>query len=235
MQTLGTQTLFGQTPIRYGDGMHHRLIFRPGIFAFYGHGINATGHSHRAVQLVLPDPPDAAPATIIASQQPHSLTLAAGWVVLIEPQCDLAQALTGADHERQQAALQQLSGQLQQPHQWHPGQTLDPRLQRLLQQLDGCLNDDCLKPDHWRAADVAAQLALSESRFLHLFRAQMGVAWRPYLLWRRLLCAVRRMSQGCSATDAAHQAGFSDSAHLSRTFRSTFGMTIRQASQLLAA
>ncbi|MEL7400001.1 MAG: AraC family transcriptional regulator, partial [Pseudomonadota bacterium] len=112
---------------------------------------------------------------------------------------------------------------------------LDPRLQHLLQQLDGCLEGNCLTPEHWLAAEVSANLALSESRFLHLFRQQMGIAWRPYLLWRRLLCAVQQMAHGLSATAAAHQAGFADSAHLSRTFRSTFGMTIRQASRLFRA
>jgi len=110
---------------------------------------------------------------------------------------------------------------------------LDSRIQHLKNTLDRCFSDECLKPEHWKAEDIAQQLNLSESRFLHLFKQEMHIAWRPYLLWRRLLCAVNAIQKGRSATEAAYIAGFSDSAHLSRTFRNNFGMTIRQAGQAL--
>ncbi|WP_212751142.1 helix-turn-helix transcriptional regulator [Pseudoalteromonas rubra] len=109
----------------------------------------------------------------------------------------------------------------------------DERIQRLLKDLDACFIADCIKPAHWRAADVAQTLNLSKSRFLHLFKDQVGIAWRPFLLWRRLLCALQTLISGRSATEAAYRAGFADSAHLSRTFRSTFGMNIMQAKNLL--
>jgi len=48
------------------------------------------------------------------------------------------------------------------------------------------------------------------------------------------MCAVQAILNNTSATEAAHLAGFSDSAHLSRTFKNTFGMTIRQARALLS-
>ncbi|HUL98536.1 MAG TPA: helix-turn-helix domain-containing protein [Mycobacterium sp.] len=44
------------------------------------------------------------------------------------------------------------------------------------------------------------------------------------LLWLRLVDAIGALSGGASLTDAAHRTGFSDSAHLSRTFRRMFGM-----------
>ena len=100
---------------------------------------------------------------------------------------------------------------------------------QLLTELNQCLQGSCIKPANWRAAEVANQLALSESRFLHLFSKELGIAWRPYLLWRRMMCAIQALKHNTSATNAAHLAGFSDSAHLSRTFRNNFGMTIRQA------
>jgi AraC-like DNA-binding protein len=109
----------------------------------------------------------------------------------------------------------------------------DKRIQTLLKDLDNCLISDCLKPSHWAAAEVASHLALSEGRFLHLFREQMGIAWRPYLLWRRMICAISAMMKGRSATEAAYIAGFSDSSHLSRTFRAHFGMSIRDAQALI--
>jgi AraC-like DNA-binding protein len=105
----------------------------------------------------------------------------------------------------------------------------DQRIQALLDDLDSCFDSDCLKPSHWSAAEVASKLALSESRFLHLFREQMAIAWRPYLLWRRMICAISAIIQGHSATDAAYIAGVTDSSHLSRTFRAHFGMSIRDS------
>jgi len=98
--------------------------------------------------------------------------------------------------------------------------------------LDECFEDGFDSQVSWSAFDVAKQLSLSEGRFLHLFRQEMVIPWRPYLLWRRMMCAVNALISGTSATDAAHLAGFSDSAHLSRTFRRLFGMSIRQALRL---
>ena len=75
---------------------------------------------------------------------------------------------------------------------------------------------------------------MSESRFRHLFRSEMGIAWRPYLRWRRLSCAITAMMSGCSATESAHLTGFADSAHLSRTFKAMFGISIQQARALFS-
>ncbi|WP_076408372.1 helix-turn-helix transcriptional regulator [Shewanella sp. UCD-KL12] len=117
------------------------------------------------------------------------------------------------------------------PDRW-TSQPTDKRIKALISQLDKCFDGNCIKPSSWRAAEVAEQLALSESRFLHLFREQMGIAWRPYLLWRRMFCAINALRRQESATQAAYIAGFADSAHLSRTFKSQFGMTIRHALNL---
>jgi len=110
----------------------------------------------------------------------------------------------------------------------------DPRIARLLEKLNACPRGQCLKPTGWKAADVAAELALSEGRFLHLFKQELGLPWRPFLLWYRLLCAIQAMLQGNSATEAAYLAGFSDSAHLSRTFRNLFGLSIRDAQAIFS-
>jgi AraC-like DNA-binding protein len=65
---------------------------------------------------------------------------------------------------------------------------------------------------------------LSPSRLRHLFVEQTGLAFRTYLVWLRIVKAVQVYSEGCSLTEAAHAAGFSDSAHFSRIFRRTFGL-----------
>ena len=72
--------------------------------------------------------------------------------------------------------------------------------------------------------DGAALVGLSPGRTRHLFVQQTGLPFRTYLLWLRLNRAVELYAGGASLTEAAHAAGFSDSAHLSRTFHRMFGI-----------
>ncbi len=65
---------------------------------------------------------------------------------------------------------------------------------------------------------------LSPSRFRHLFIKEVGLAFRPYVLWLRLGRAVEAFAAGETLTAAAYRAGFADSAHLSRTFRRMYGI-----------
>lgn len=75
-----------------------------------------------------------------------------------------------------------------------------------------------------RCQDAALAAGLSESHFMHWFAGRSGLAFRAYVRWLRLQTAVRALSKGSNLTAAAHEAGFSDSAHLSRTFVATFGI-----------
>ena len=80
-----------------------------------------------------------------------------------------------------------------------------------------------LPADRIGVKELSAEVGLSESRLIHLFKEQVGMPVRRYILWLRLQKAVKHIINGASFTDAAHFAGFSDSAHLSRTFRKMFG------------
>ncbi len=73
-------------------------------------------------------------------------------------------------------------------------------------------------------SDAVAVSGLSASRLRHLFVEQTGLPFKTFLLWLRLTRAVEGYAAGASLTEAAHEAGFSDSAHLSRTFRRMFGV-----------
>lgn len=72
--------------------------------------------------------------------------------------------------------------------------------------------------------EAASAACLSPSRARHLFAAQTGLPFKTFVLWRRIEKAVALYAAGATLTDAAHEAGFADSAHLSRTFRRTFGL-----------
>ena len=73
-------------------------------------------------------------------------------------------------------------------------------------------------------ADAATAANLSPSRFRHLFVQETGSTFRAYLLWLRINVAIEAAMAGASWTDAAHDAGFADSAHLSRTHKRMFGI-----------
>jgi AraC-like DNA-binding protein len=72
---------------------------------------------------------------------------------------------------------------------------------------------------------LAGLARLSPSRFMHAFTESVGVPVRPYILWLRLQRAACDLMNGDSVTSAAHRAGFSDAAHLTRTFRRMLGAT----------
>lgn len=94
----------------------------------------------------------------------------------------------------------------------------DPRVRKMTawaaRQLDGPVS----------LADVGAVGGLSTHRLRHLFVEQTGLAFRTYLLWLRLTRAIEHLAAGASLTQSAHETGFADSAHFSRTFKRMFGI-----------
>lgn len=72
--------------------------------------------------------------------------------------------------------------------------------------------------------EAARGVGLSPSRASHLFVEETGLPFRTYVLWLRLVRAVDAHIAGSTLTEAAQEAGFSDSAHLSRTFKRMFGL-----------
>jgi AraC family transcriptional regulator len=97
--------------------------------------------------------------------------------------------------------------------------SVDPRIGRAIARLRARLDS------RFSLSDAASVANLSPSRFRHLFVAHTGVSFRAYLLWARVEAAVGAAMNGQSWTTAAHDAGFADSAHLSRTCRRMFGFT----------
>lgn len=72
---------------------------------------------------------------------------------------------------------------------------------------------------------MAQAAGLSESRFNHLFRAEMGVSFRSYRVWSQVRGALGALGADSRLTQAALEGGFVDSSHFSHMFRKTFGMT----------
>lgn len=187
----------------------------------------------------------ACPAMIIPSRVRHAIDVAeCDWnaVLFVEPDTAEGKALTarlnGESELLTPDSVAEFAGRLDQAwlHDQNPeavrdvctrfirdlAQTSipepsDPRIQSAIawirQRLDRPIS----------LSDVAAVVHLSPGRFRHLFVAETGMPFRTYVLWRRFLHVWGLLMQGHSLSTAAHAAGFSDSAHLSRTSRAMFG------------
>jgi AraC-like DNA-binding protein len=99
---------------------------------------------------------------------------------------------------------------------------MHPRVRKLLRIL-GTDQDGAPSLD-----SLAAAVGLSPGRLMHVFTASIGIPLRPYLAWLKLQRAAGAIVSGMPLTDAAHAAGFADAAHMSRTFRRTFGVSPSQ-------
>lgn len=73
--------------------------------------------------------------------------------------------------------------------------------------------------------DVADSVFLSQGRFSHLFRQQVGMTFSAYLIYQRLLHVYTRILSGMSITEAALEAGFSSSTHFAEVNRRVFGLS----------
>ncbi|MDI2591507.1 AraC family transcriptional regulator [Pseudomonas sp. N3-W] len=196
------------------------------------HGVpgRTAPHAHYAHQLILaPGRPltvsldgviQTARRLFIPSHVSHAIVEAtdAVFTVYVEPQAFDVQALRDA-----------LFDTVATPHNLinalHdcPRRALgDPRLERALSTLDSLLTDKV------QTRALADEAHLSSSQLQRLFASQLGLPVRRLVLWRRLRRAMALILAGRSVTESAHEAGFADSAHFSRSLKKLFGVTARQ-------
>lgn len=97
---------------------------------------------------------------------------------------------------------------------------LDDRITESITWIKEHLNEQTITVE-----DLAEQVYLSKSRFMHLFSDQIGIPVRKYILWQRLKHALLMLSNGKNITESAHAAGFTDSSHMNRNFNAMFGIT----------
>ncbi|WP_406002921.1 helix-turn-helix domain-containing protein [Streptomyces sp. NBC_00829] len=81
------------------------------------------------------------------------------------------------------------------------------------------------------AQKLAAEVGLSVSTFLRLFRAQTGTTFRRYRLWTRMLRVATLLETWPDLSTAAVEAGFASPSHFSSAFHAMFGL---RPSRLLA-
>ncbi len=72
--------------------------------------------------------------------------------------------------------------------------------------------------------ELAEQVFLSDSRFIHLFKQETGITFRRMQLWIKITKAMELFEKNKNFTKIAHEVGFADSSHFSRTFKENFGI-----------
>lgn len=98
----------------------------------------------------------------------------------------------------------------------------DPRIDRAVVEIGRRMGDGITVPDLARAAN------LSQSRFAHLFRRQMGLSPGRYLRQRRLERArLLLQSTFLSVKHVMAAVGFNDPSHFSRDFQRAYGASPR--------
>ncbi|QRX81088.1 AraC family transcriptional regulator [Glaciimonas sp. PAMC28666] len=75
------------------------------------------------------------------------------------------------------------------------------------------------------AIDSAREAGLSVSRFLHLFRENVGVPFRSFRSWKRGRSLLYRLMDSTNLVYLALNTGYPDSTHFSHSVRQVFGMT----------
>ncbi|MEU0539856.1 helix-turn-helix transcriptional regulator [Nocardia sp. NPDC005978] len=224
------------------------VLIRPGVFAFTGTIGPTDTHAHHAVQLMAArdamtvvaadDSRGTGTQFVIPADTSHRIERGAdnGVVVFLDPESGAGRAAqlrarslgwtSGAPLIPDAADELGLDGLVSAvletlaPDGEHTAAT--PRHPAVQHALD--LLPELVAGGTVGTADIAARAGLSTSRLTHLFSAQVGLPLRRYALWLRLTLAIAEVAAGRDLTTAAHAAGFSDSAHLTRTCRENFGL-----------
>lgn len=185
-------------------------------------------------------------STLIPAGTAHELDPQGGWCAVVysdiyAPRWQAMQPCPGQLPLKCLTAYRKLRGSLQRLIQ---AQTFDVGLQkelsnalekslgtapktfnRMQQALRGYLQDHSeLDLDAF-----ASHMNLSPSRVQHLLIRELGLSYKRLQHWTRFQSAMGDLENMRSLTEMALELGFSDSSHFSNTFRTTFGISAREA------
>jgi len=95
---------------------------------------------------------------------------------------------------------------------------IDPRIQAVV---------DAIKRDPsaaLSAEDCARSLSLSFSRFLHLFKQEVGAPFRGFRSWKRARSLLHHVNRDANLARVAQDTGYPDSTHFSHSIRQVYGL-----------
>lgn len=99
-----------------------------------------------------------------------------------------------------------------------PARAPDPRIADVVRRIQ---TDPALP---WLAADAAEHCGLSTSRFMHLFKAEVGIGWRAFRAWKRARGLLGCVHGGENLTQLALSLGYPDGTHFSHAIRQITGL-----------
>src|SRR6266540_5981243 len=92
-------------------------------------------------------------------------------------------------------------------------------------QLTAAIEDLIAEPmSRMTQLELADRLQVERTTALRMFKAATGQTFRRFKQWSGLQHAARKIASGELVRTAAMDAGFADTAHLTRTFRMSFGL-----------
>ncbi|WP_280299166.1 AraC family transcriptional regulator [Nocardia neocaledoniensis] len=217
------------------------VVFSPGLMAFTGGIGDTAAHAHAAVQVVFVARGaltliDAAGCTVPAQaaiippgvgHQVGAEPGTSGFVAFLDPDSVTARAaverLAGLPGDRAMSWVAAARPRSPSPHAPAPPRRAHPVVGEALRAAaDWAGGPPAL-------GELAARVGISGSRLSHVFTEHVGLPYAAWRRWTRLHQAFAVVRAGGSLTEAAHTAGFADSAHLTRTCRDLIGITPTEA------
>lgn len=216
----------------------------PGIGVFLGHAAHQDWHHHQAHQIavgldaaITVETPlgaqSGAAAILIPAGLKHRLCAGHVLSIYLDVLSDEARALPVSGAVRLMAVVPaDVAAMVEALNtSGHSAAQLRAQVRQLLRLPDPPIRDPrltkvtvALREGQMGREAMAALVHLSPTRFSHWFVEQTGLPLRSYAKWLRLTQALQQLAKGQRLTEAAHAAGFSDSAHFSRTFRAMLGI-----------
>lgn len=98
---------------------------------------------------------------------------------------------------------------------------IDPRIASVLE----AIRNDPSQPT--TAQDCADAVGLSFSRFLHLFKAEVGTPFRSLRTWKRARSLLHHVTRDTNLVHVALDTGYPDSTHFSHSIRHVYGLKPR--------
>ena len=102
-----------------------------------------------------------------------------------------------------------------------PRRVLDPRVVKAIAQIGRFSGEPVT------AESCAAEVALSASRFLHLFKEETGISFRSFRAWKRARRLLHFANQDLNLAHLAQDIGYPDSTHFSHSIRRFYGLKPR--------
>ncbi len=96
------------------------------------------------------------------------------------------------------------------------------RIDSRIQEVIDSIKRNPEAPAH--AEDCAKYVHLSFSRFLHLFKEEVGAPFRSFRSWKRARSLLQRVTDDPNLTHVALDSGYPDSSHFSHSIRRVYGL-----------